>query len=159
MKKIAVIRPVSQKAYARFVERINHVFNNSDRSEAMLTALDRYLDGERDGSCLRDLPTECVVAFEMLRFDVDMAIARSEKARMRARRQRVSEEPTVACQVKEHESPAEIGRASEDCVSSDEVSDDNKDMSVAPLTRRQRRIIERGLRPKERWRSLGVKRG
>ena len=85
MKKTTILRPVSAKAYAGFVERINLVFADSDRRASMLIALGKYLDGDRDNYAA-GLTAECRVAFEMLRFDIDLAIARSAKARMRRSR-------------------------------------------------------------------------
>lgn len=48
MKKTTSLRPVSAKAYAGFVERINHVFTDSCRRASMLIALGKYLDGDKD---------------------------------------------------------------------------------------------------------------
>ncbi len=48
MKKSTILRPVSAKAYAGFVERINLVFADSDRRASMLLALGKYLDGDRN---------------------------------------------------------------------------------------------------------------
>ena len=101
MKKTTILRPVSAKAYAGFVERINLVFADSDRRASMLIALGKYLDGDRDNYAA-GLTAECRVAFEMLRFDIDLAIARSAKARMR-RSRRAETKP---------EDHREIGRAS-----------------------------------------------
>ena len=40
MKKSAILRPVSQKAYDRFVKRIYLVVTNKTKREAMLAALE-----------------------------------------------------------------------------------------------------------------------
>ncbi len=65
MKKSTILRPVSAKAYAGFVERINLVFADSDRRASMLLALGKYLDGDRNNYAA-GLTVECRVAFEML---------------------------------------------------------------------------------------------
>ncbi len=78
---------MSQKAYARFVERISLVVTDASKREAMLAALDSYLDGNRDTyDC--NLTPDCVMVFGMLRFEIDLAIARSAKARTRVRERR-----------------------------------------------------------------------
>ena len=84
MKKSAILRPVSNKAYMRFVERIHIVVTDSAKRRAMLAALDSYLDGNRD-TYDSELTPDCVMVFGMLRFEIDLAMARSAKARMRAR--------------------------------------------------------------------------
>jgi len=87
MKKSIVIRPVSQKAYDRFVERISLVITDLHKRDAMFAALDKYLEGDRDTyDC--GLTPDCMLAFGMLRFEIDQAMTRSAKARMRARKRR-----------------------------------------------------------------------
>lgn len=166
MKKTSVLRPVSQKAYMRFVERINLVITDPAEREVMLVALDRYLDGDRETyDC--GLTSDCALAFEMLRFDIDLAIARSTQARMRARKRKesVAEElkPTGGnagkCNmadmivmlrevIEKHSAEHESG-----CDDSDD-GEDNEEPFVAPKTRRQRRAEVRSSRPKSRWRRL-----
>lgn len=92
-KSISKMRPVSQKAYDGFIMRIKSVAFSYYERQAMIEALDRYLDGEKGNYC-RGLSREFVMVFEMLRFEVDAAISRSEKAR--ARRRNVNEKGEVA---------------------------------------------------------------
>lgn len=91
MKKSAILRPVSQKAYDRFVKRIYLVVTNKTKREAMLAALDSYLDGNRD-TYDRNLTPDCVMVFGMLRFEIELAMIRSAKARTRARRKQTEPE-------------------------------------------------------------------
>lgn len=153
MKKSAAIRPVSQKAYVRFVERINLVFTDSGKRESMLAALEKYLNGDKETySC--GLTPDCVLAFEMLRFDIDLAIARSAKARMRAGRRKESAADVdrlteMLREIAENYS-AEHAR---DC-DEKEVGEDAGKPFVAPKTRRQRRAEARCVRQKSRWRKL-----
>ncbi len=163
MKKSTILRPVSAKAYAGFVERINLVFADSDRRASMLLALGKYLDGDRNNYAA-GLTIECRVAFEMLRFDIDLAIARSAKARMRRSRRaeakledhraepmaaRISRKTVEA----DETSPAMSDRAcGEDCANKDGENADEKSAPVIP--RRVRRLAKRATRPKMRWRKL-----
>lgn len=87
MEKKCSFIPVSKKSYAGFIERINSVFPDEVKRRAMLSALDMYLAGDRD-TYDRGLTPDCVLAFSMLRFEIDLAIARSAKARMRIRKSR-----------------------------------------------------------------------
>jgi len=149
MKKSTALsrRPVSDKAYVSFVERVVRVFADVEKREAMIAAIDRYLDGDRS-MYAEGLAPDCVLAFEMLRFDIDEAIARSAKARMRVRKRR---EATPANTDKQQDSPAMADRA----VDADNKADDEAESKVVvPLSRRQRRAIKRGLTVKSRWRKL-----
>ncbi|MDE5668554.1 MAG: hypothetical protein K2I24_03370 [Duncaniella sp.] len=85
MKKSTILRPVSQKAYDRFVKRIYLVVVNKAKREAMLAALDSYLDGNRD-TYDRNLSPDCVMAFRMLLFEIVLPMMRSAKASSRALR-------------------------------------------------------------------------
>lgn len=149
MKKSTALsrRPVSDKAYVSFVERVVRVFADVEKRKAMIAAIDRYLDGDRS-MYAEGLAPDCVLAFEMLRFDIDEAIARSAKARMRVRKRR---EGSLANTDKQQDSPAKADRA----VDADNKADDEAESKVVPpLSRRQRRAIKRGLTVKSRWRKL-----
>lgn len=84
MTMIKNVRPISEKAYKSFTERINAVAPEPAR---MITALDLYLSGDRtnyaDALTANEKP-----AFEMLRFEIDRAIDRSARARQRAHHRR-----------------------------------------------------------------------
>lgn len=149
MKKSTALsrRPVSQKAYVRFVERVIQVFADVEKCKAMIAAIDRYLDGDRS-TYAEGLAPDCALAFEMLRFDIDEAIARSAKARMRVRKRR---EDTTVNSEKQKESPAMTDRADD---AENKVDDEAESKVVAPLSRRQRRAIKRGLTVRSRWRKL-----
>ena len=79
--------PISAKAYARFVTRIETALADSPTCiTAMRNALDRYLAG--DTSVADTLPTHLRTAFLFLRHEIDTAIERSRRARERARMRR-----------------------------------------------------------------------
>lgn len=81
-------RPVSEKAYKCFTERIRLVVRDPER---MIAALDLYLSGDK--TTYADGLTEGEsITFEMLRFEIDNAIDRSARARQRARARRQSAE-------------------------------------------------------------------
>lgn len=152
MKKSTVLRPVSQKAYAGFIERISLIIHDSSKCIAMLAALDRYLEGDRD-TYTSGLTLDCVMAFEMLRFDIDLAIARSEKARMRARKSKtssVNQTPAVTINKDDAERPVMAESPSVE----DADADDEPAAFIPPISRRQRRALTRYARPKARWRKL-----
>lgn len=183
MKKITSPRPVSRKAYAGFVERISIIFPEPHLREAMLSALDRYIEGDREGYAL-GLTPECVRVFNMLRFDIDIALARSAKARARARRRKESPVVSPVAVVPADDVPvieAEEVEAEDAPLSTQEVQDmiemirtlaeqymaeeddeeeacdyETLDDEVSPLTktRRQRRAEQRMARSKNRWRKL-----
>ncbi len=79
--------PISAKAYARFITRIETALADSPTCiTAMRNALDRYLAGET--SVADTLPTHLRTAFLFLRHEIDTAIERSRRARERARMRR-----------------------------------------------------------------------
>ncbi|MDE5669265.1 MAG: hypothetical protein K2I24_06995 [Duncaniella sp.] len=152
MKKSAIIRPVSNKAYMRFVERICIVVTDRAKCNAMLAALDSYLEGNRD-TYDSELTPDCVMVFGILRFEIDLAMARSAKARMRARR---------------HEKPSDTLKN----VSAKNVKSDGNDMTAKVenavttetdttgsmphlFSRRARRAAARRATPKTRWSKPG----
>lgn len=175
MKKTSSLRPVSRKAYAGFVERINVVIADPHKRVAMLAALDKYLEGDRDAYAC-ELPSDCVPIFGMLRFDIDLAMARSEKARMRARARKRSSARAVSAETqpdprdsKVVESGTQDTQAAmnellekwrellEKCPDDedyDEEGSENEEPLAAPKSRRQRRAEQRCARPKSRWRKL-----
>lgn len=93
MKK-ASTSPISRKAMAGFISRIDNALDAPALREAMKQALNLYLDGEA-GSARASLPSELSTAFEFLRQEVDKAIERSRNARMRARMRREAKEASV----------------------------------------------------------------
>lgn len=163
MKKFTASRPVSKNAYNRFIEQINTVITDTGERALMLDTLDKYLAGNRSDYAAA-LPMACAMVFEMLRFDIDRAIARSEKARSRVRT-RKTEAPTLS---KSKPSPDtklsksdfdmlnEIAHMIADSLPAEEDDEDNAQPFVAPLTRRQRRNLMRSARPKSRWQKPGI---
>ncbi len=160
MKKSAILRPVSQKAYARFVERISTVITDSTKRKAMLAALDSYLDGNRE-TYDRGLPPDCAMTFEMLRFEIDLAIARSAKARTRTRRKSTTSEPLKAAGVtplstdcdSKHPKTAAKAKATP-CGQASPAEDDETIEETPRLPRRIRRAVDRKARAKARWRKI-----
>ena len=156
MKKSAVLRPVSQKAYARFVLRISIVITDSTKRKAMLAALDSYLDGNRE-TYGRDLTPDCAMTFEMLRFEIDLAITRSAKARIRARRKSTSPEPIktagatpLTTDSKHPKTAAKVSPRTQ----TTPAEDDETIEDTPRLPRRIRRAVDRKARTKTRWRKL-----
>lgn len=138
MKKSTITRPVSPKSYARFVERINLVIADEAKRLSMLSALDRYLSGDR-ATYAEGLTPDCALAFEMLRYDIDLAIIRSMRARMRARKRK-----NVATLEPQPVTSAE----------GESTDSDAQQPLIAPPSRRQRRALLHSLRTKSRWRKL-----
>ncbi|MCM1051371.1 MAG: hypothetical protein NC349_05360 [Paenibacillus sp.] len=93
MKK-ASTSPISRKAMAGFISRIDNALEAPALRDSMKHALNLYLDGEA-GSARASLPSELSTAFEFLRQEVDKAIERSRKARMRARMRREAKEASA----------------------------------------------------------------
>lgn len=95
--------PISAKAYATFVERIDVITDDRYDRMFMIEALDKYLAGDRE-NYNRRLQREFALAFEMLRFDIDAAIERSKRARQRAEQRKQSQKPQIEATV---ENPSE----------------------------------------------------
>ncbi len=158
MKKSAILRPVSQKAYARFVERISTVITDSTKRKAMLAALDSYLDGNRE-TYDRGLPPDCAMTFAMLRFEIDLAISRSAKARSRARRKSTTPELRKTAGVTplstDSKHPKTTAKAKVTPRTLATPAEDDETIEDTPqLPRRIRRAVDRKARAKARWRKI-----
>ena len=155
MKKSVILRPVSQKAYARFVERIILVVTDKYKCKAMLTALDSYLDGDR-ANYGRNLTPDCVMVFEMLRFEIDLAIARSARARTRNRSRRTPAGTDKRDAAKlSADNSFKTTAANGNHVTGLRTEDDDSIEITTRVSRRIRRAVNRLARTKTRWRKLG----
>ena len=159
MKKSVILRPVSNKAYMRFVERIHLVITDSAKRRAMLAALDSYLDGNRD-TYDSELTPDCVMVFGMLRFEIDLAISRSAKARTRAQRKSTCPEPRKAAGVTPLTTDSKhiktTAKAKVTPGTQSTPAEDDKTIEDTPqLPRRIRRAVDRKTRAKTRWGKLG----
>ncbi len=151
MKKSAILRPVSQKAYDRFVKRIYLVVTNKTKREAMLAALDSYLDGNRD-TYDRNLTPDCVMVFGMLRFEIELAMIRSAKARARRKQTEPENQATDNAT-----SPAADNKPTKKTVNKTEPQSAEDDTTeITPrVSRRMCRAVDRMIRSKTKWRKLG----
>ena len=154
MKKSAILRPVSQKAYDRFVKRIYLVVTNKTKREAMLAALDSYLDGNRD-TYDSELTPDCVMVFGMLRFEIDLAMARSAKARMRAHRSEKPADTRQNLSPKNVKSDSDHAAVRGENIVDTETEKTESKLSALLKSRRARRIAARMTKPKTRWGRLG----
>lgn len=152
--------PISKKAYAGFTERIRVTFEEvlmrPELSAEAVGMLDRYLAGEE----WRDAGSsgEAVLAFSMIRTEVDKAMTRSAAARRRAAARRnnkaAGSEPAASghdVKMKSEKSPEEIFAEAFAKVKAEmgddfyeEVPDDEEPPFV-PRNRRERRAYEREL--------------
>lgn len=136
-KSASFVLPISKNAYKRFVERICELLaDDAEGAEAMLGALDSYLAG--DDAYADGLAAAYRLAFGVLRQDVDLAKARSAKARMRAAK-RVGERQCGDAMPNDGEAVAV------------EETDVAAETLVRPLSRRERRARERAGKPKARF--------
>ena len=109
--------PVSKKAYNRFRERIlrvNDLFGLD--SNYMLWLFEEYMEGRTHD--ISEGGLACDLAFEMLRVEIDAAIARSARARRNARlrRERKERQEQQKCQPEEPQtdtSPADTDHSRE----------------------------------------------
>ena len=109
--------PISKKAYNRFRERIlrvNDLFGLD--SNYMLWLFEEYMEGRTHD--ISEGGLACDLAFEMLRVDIDAAIARSARARRNARlrRERKERQEQQECQPEEPQadtSPADTDHSRE----------------------------------------------
>ena len=158
MKKSAILRPVSNKAYMRFVERIHIVVTDSAKRRAMLAALDSYLDGNRD-TYDSELTPDCVMVFGMLRFEIDLAISRSAKARSRAQIKSTTPEPRKAAGATPLTTDSKHTKTTAKAkvtpgTQSTPAKDDKTIEDTPQLPRRIRRAVDRKARAKARWRKI-----
>lgn len=106
--------PVSVKAYRTLRERIDLIVTDEHNRTLMTEALDRYLDGDRT-TFADALDEKHRLAFEFLRFDIDQALIRSERARKR-RRNRVTADISAdtADAATTHQSPQSAAQPTHD---------------------------------------------
>lgn len=137
---------VSKKVYSDISERINTTLSFAPESAAeAMRIVDLYLAGETPHS-----PDQmAVIAFNMIRVELDRAMTRSSRARERARkRKEIAEIKSIITAMTRN-----IGETMED--------DDEKEEESSPIliSRRERRAMEQACskKPKKKWKSLGVK--
>ncbi len=135
--------PVSKKVYSDISERINTTLSFSPYSAAeAMHVVDAYLAGE-------DAVSEdaiAMLAFNMIKAELDRAMVRSTRARERAEKRRkkqpATDKPSVAPVVADTSSVTE--------------AEETSGSVELPLSRRERRAIERSLHPKSRkWKRIG----
>ncbi|MCM1050509.1 MAG: hypothetical protein NC349_00975 [Paenibacillus sp.] len=99
--------PISAKAYARFIARIESALSTSPAGiSAMRHAFDLYLSG--DTSAAEALPADLKTAFRFLRHEIDVAIERSRRARERARIRRAQSSLLPSDTTPLNDSPCDI---------------------------------------------------
>ncbi len=129
--------PVSKKVYSDITGRINTALASSPSSAAeALRIVDMYLaDGTADSS-----DQMAMLAFNMIRAELDRAMSRSSRARERARKRKES--------ISSQQTPATYK----------ETNSDSQPVPVM-ISRRERRAIERACskKPKRKWKSLNTK--
>lgn len=143
--------PISKNAYTRFTARIIEVLKSDQKAiSTMCAALDRYLSGDTDAA--DSLPPTLRMAFCFLQHDIDIAIQRSTRARMRARLRKASSTSSPSAssvtQIEEASSSSSTTIVSNDAPSADSFGPTSAETS-RPLTRQQRRALERAARRKE----------
>lgn len=139
MKKISSpIRPVSQKVYNDITSRINSALSHSPASAAeALSLTDAYLAGTEP---VTDDPL-ALLAFNMIRAELDRAMERSRRARQRAacrKAKSVEAKPLTCAEM--------IASINEICEKATE--EDGKPRRK--LNRRERRELERQIRRSEK---------
>lgn len=163
-------RPVSQKAYDTFVRRIYAVVPKDNRCADMIDALDMYLDGDRE-TYAAHLDEHTAITFEMLRFEIDLAIERSARARRPRRRRNIETQPCAAPQPQTTPRPeskvVSIAASQEELpiVPRAETQLDNMTQISNPSTRASetsslpprwmRRAAIMSMRPKKKWKKIG----
>lgn len=145
MKKSQSQLPISRKAYKGFIERINSAIGEADRAILLVNALDSYLRGEDDYVC--GLDDGLRLAFIFLRQDIDMAMARSAKARERAARRKAIAESNSETESAQTELPVHDVKVYYDETRQEQIKPER---FVPPLSRRERRALDRK-RKKRLW--------
>lgn len=154
-KKSAML--ISKRAYEGFMFRIYEVFaSNLALASVMISVLESYLMG--DASAADSLTPELRPAWAFLKQDVDLAMERSRRARLRAR-QRADRRAMMTSQTAaEGDAATDTGQRArirgywdsiDDVISAmaDVEAPDAEAVPVKrPLSRRERRARERGLR-------------
>lgn len=156
--------PVSRKVYADISSRISTTLAHSPASEAeAMRLVDSFLQGETPAS--QDLMA--MLAFGMIRAELERAMARSGRARERARARKATQAgnsgtaPTVSDRQSLPSSnrygPNQSGILTPLPLYSDispYTSDQSQELPTAPeikLSRRSRRLLDRLNRPKKKW--------
>ncbi len=134
--------PVSKKVYADISDRITTTLSFAPTSAAeAMRLVDSYLEGQtpesNDGMAM--------IAFNMIRAELDRAISRSARARERAR-------------IRKQGASAVENPATSTSTPESGAADTCEETASAPimLSRRERRAIERATKGKTRkWKKLG----
>lgn len=144
--------PISKKAYADFISRLQHTFNDILNSPNLyneaVSVFEAYLNGKTVENC--DITIS--IAFNMIRSEIDKAISRSASARRRAaiRKSRAENEtpaPDVPSTEKDlHDDTADIADTPIQTCNKTETTES----ITPPMNRRERRAAERQLARKRR---------
>ena len=102
---------------------------------------------------------DCAMTFAMLRFEIDLAISRSAKARSRARRKSTTPEPRKTAGVTplstDSKHPKTTAKAKVTPRTLATPAEDDETIEDTPqLPRRIRRAVDRKARAKARWRKI-----
>lgn len=140
--------PISKKAYFGFISRIESVFS-SDESALMRDALDSYLSGDSD--VIGSLPEPLRFAFAFLCQEVDCAISRSTRARLRAVLRKLKPGTTKApVSNTPHPEPSDMNEIQQpttaEAATPESPCQAVTNLYYRPLTRQQRRAREREAR-------------
>lgn len=136
------VLPISKKAYDDFIRRFQHTFNDMLKRPGLyneaVSVFEAYLKGENVENC----DITILIAFNMIRPEIDKAIIRSQSARRRAALRR---------QAKEAESPAPENDAdSQDSVKPLPETPEQSTPKEPIMNRRQRRAAQRELMREQR---------
>lgn len=142
--------PISKKAYFGFISRIEAVFSYDESSVTLMRdALDSYLSGDSD--VIGTLPEPLRFAFEFLCQEVDCAINRSTRARLRAALRKLkpgtTKAPVSNTPIPNPSGMNEIQQpTTADYALPESSSPAATNIYYRPLTRQQRRAREREAR-------------
>ncbi len=144
---------VSKKVYSDISERVNTALSAYESSaEEAMRIVDSYLDGETPVSG-DDI---AMLAFNMVKVELDRAMVRSKRARERAQKRKTADKTAVSAAPSKTvaEMIEELGSLCKTAGDADSESDPGE--FIAPLTRGERRAMERAMNRKpKKWKRIG----
>lgn len=148
-KSAKIRRPISDKAYRDFKNRLevtllSHLGNETAYMEAV-NLLDSYIDGTAIDPIKCESSQEAMIAFHIIRPEIDKAMKRSSDARRRAMLRREATLTGIA-ETKPQDTPEnKTITPKEDRMTADEAIYRTKQSGTSTLSRRQRRELDRQL--------------
>ncbi len=136
------VLPISKKAYDNFIRRFQHTFNDMLKHPGLYDEAVRVFEAYLKGETVENCDITIIIAFNMIRPEIDKAISRSQSARRRAALRKQAKEAEVTAPENETDS--------QDSVKSLPETSEQPTPKEPIMNRHERRAAQRELMREQR---------